>query len=117
LCIRFLLYEKYENKLITKCSKGYKKGQNHTSFAPMSFNSKFIDSVGAASMLNVSQRYLYELVRQRKIPFYKPYGKLIFKQDELLEIVNSSKVQPITPDSENERQVNDYMLRGGNKNG
>tara|TARA_R110000744_G_scaffold379451_2_gene497655 strand:- start:1698 stop:1949 length:252 start_codon:yes stop_codon:yes gene_type:complete len=79
--------------------------------------SNTIDSVIAASILNVSQRYLYELVRQRKIPFYKPYGKLIFKQDEILEIVNSSKVQPIKPDSESNRQANDFMIKGGKKNG
>lgn len=83
----------------------------------MNYNSNFIDSVGAASILNISQRYLYELVRQRKIPFYKPYGKLIFKQEEILEIVNSSKVQSIIPDYELERQANDFILRGGKHNG
>ena len=75
---------------------------------------KFIDVVTAASILNVSQKYIYELVRQRKIPFYKPFGKkLMFKQDELQAVVDASRVQSITPVSNLKKQVNDNRLRRG----
>ena len=79
---------------------------------------EYIDVVAAASILNVSQKYIYELVRQRKIIFYKPFGKrLMFKQEELHAVIESSKVQSITPIAELKQDVNEKRLRGGIDNG
>jgi excisionase family DNA binding protein len=78
----------------------------------------YIDVATTASILNVSQKYIYELVRQRKIPFYKPFGKkLMFKLDELQSVVDASKVQSITPIAKLKRQANNKRLRGGINNG
>ena len=79
---------------------------------------EYIDVVAAASILNVSQKYIYELVRQRKIIFYKPFGKrLMFKQEELHAVIESSKVQSITPIAELKQQANEKRLRGSIHNG
>ena len=38
----------------------------------------------AATFTGLSKGYVYKLVHQRKIPFYKPLGgRVFFKQDEL----------------------------------
>lgn len=73
---------------------------------------KNIDVVGAASFLNVSQKYIYELVRQRKIPFYKPFGKkLMFKLEDLQAVIDASLVESITPIADLKQQVRDNRLK------
>ena len=38
----------------------------------------------ASAFTGLSRNYIYKLVHQRKIPYYKPLrGRLFFKQDEL----------------------------------
>lgn len=58
----------------------------------MSNQLKFIDVVVAASILNVQQRYVYQLIRQKKLTAYKPFGgKILFKESEILDLVERSK--------------------------
>lgn len=58
----------------------------------MSNQLKFIDVVAAASILNVQQRYVYQLIRQKKLTAYKPFGgKILFKESEILNLVERSK--------------------------
>ena len=84
----------------------------------MKYHLNYIDVAQTASVLNVSQKYIYELVRQRKIPFYKPFGKkLMFKLEELQSVVDASRVQSITPIAELKQQANDKRLRGSKHNG
>jgi len=46
----------------------------------------------AARFLNLSKSYLYKLVCQKKIPYYKPFGgKIYFIQDELESYVKASR--------------------------
>tara|TARA_R110000822_G_scaffold23308_6_gene72256 strand:- start:254 stop:454 length:201 start_codon:yes stop_codon:yes gene_type:complete len=57
---------------------------------------QFIKIKEVSQLLNLSTPYVYELVAQRKIPFYKPFGKiLMFKKDEILQIIENSKVSKI----------------------
>jgi len=38
----------------------------------------------AAAFTGLSKNYIYKLIHQQKIPFYKPMGgRVFFKQDEL----------------------------------
>ena len=98
--------------------KRQKKATNHIDLWPMKYHLNYIDVAQTASVLNVSRNYVYELVRQRKIPFYKPFGKkLMFKQDELHAVIESSKVQSITPIAELKQQANEKRLRGSIHNG
>ena len=54
---------------------------------------KFINVQQAADYLNVTPKYIYTLAQQRKIPFYKPFGKMIlFKTEELENIIESSRI-------------------------
>lgn len=60
----------------------------------MKYKVKYIDVVGAATILNVRQRYVYQLIRQKKITAYKPFGgKILFKESEILDLVERSKMK------------------------
>jgi excisionase family DNA binding protein len=54
---------------------------------------KYINVQQAADFLNVTPKYVYTLTQQRKIPYYKPFGKMIlFKTEELHDIIEKSKI-------------------------
>ena len=75
-------------------------------FATMKNEVKFLDVEQAAAFLNVSTKYVYTLTQQRKIPFYKPFGKkLLFKLEELTDIVDASHVRSITPIEELKQKI------------
>ena len=75
-------------------------------FATMKNEVKFLDVEQAAAFLNVSPKYVYTLTQQRKIPFYKPFGKkLLFKLEELTDIVDASHVRSITPIEELKQKI------------
>ena len=66
----------------------------------------YLDVEQAAAFLNVSPKYVYTLTQQRKIPFYKPFGKkLMFKEEELQNIVDASQVMSVTPVEELKHQI------------
>lgn len=47
----------------------------------------------ATIMLGVSESYLYKLTSQRRIPHFKPFGKLIFfKRSELMDWVEEGRI-------------------------
>ena len=67
-----------------------------------------------AAFLGLSQNYIYELVHQRKIPFYKPFGKkLMFNLDEVKATVEGSKVESKASYSDIDVAANNLMLRRG----
>jgi excisionase family DNA binding protein len=71
-----------------------------------------------ASFLGLSQNYIYELVHQRKIPFYKPFGKkLMFNLDEVKATIEGSKVESKATYSDIDLAANNLMLRRGRVNG
>jgi excisionase family DNA binding protein len=66
----------------------------------------YLDVEQAAAFLNVSPKYVYTLTQQRKIPFYKPFGKkLMFKAEELQDIVDASQVKSVTPIEELKQRI------------
>ena len=75
-------------------------------FALMKNEVKYLDVEQAAAFLNVSPKYVYTLTQQRKIPFYKPFGKkLLFKLEELTDIVDASHVRSINPIEELKQKI------------
>jgi excisionase family DNA binding protein len=75
-------------------------------FASMKDQVIYLDVEQAAAFLNVSPKYVYTLTQQRKIPFYKPFGKkLLFKLEELTDIVDASQVRSITPIEELKQKI------------
>ena len=81
-------------------------------FASMKDQVIYLDVEQAAAFLNVSPKYVYTLTQQRKIPFYKPFGKkLLFKLEELKDIVDASHVRSITPVANLKQQVSDNRLK------
>ena len=75
-------------------------------FVSMKDQIKYLDVEQAAAFLNVSPKYVYTLTQQRKIPFYKPFGKkLLFKLEELKDIVDASHVRSITPIEELKQKI------------
>jgi excisionase family DNA binding protein len=75
-------------------------------FASMKDQVIYLDVEQAAAFLNVSPKYVYTLTQQRKIPFYKPFGKkLLFKLEELTDIVDASHVRSITPIEELKQKI------------
>ena len=81
-------------------------------FATMKNEVKFLDVEQAAAFLNVSPKYVYTLTQQRKIPFYKPFGKkLMFKLEDLQAVIDASLVESITPIADLKQQVRDNRLK------
>lgn len=49
-----------------------------------------------AKLLNLKKSYIYSLIHQRKIPFYKPFGKRVyFNKQELLKWIKKSKIKSV----------------------
>lgn len=67
----------------------------------------------AARYLGVSKSYLYKLTMKRKIPHYKPNGKMCyFNRHEVEAWMQSVRVQT---DDELERQAQTIARKGGRK--
>ncbi len=50
-----------------------------------------INSREACSLLKVKPQQLYRLCREKKIPFYKPFGKsLYFSRSQIMELIRPS---------------------------
>ena len=49
----------------------------------LSVNKKYLTAAEAAEYLRVTERYLRALMKQKKVPFYKLEGKVLFKISEL----------------------------------
>ncbi|GHV08909.1 hypothetical protein FACS189485_20930 [Spirochaetia bacterium] len=45
----------------------------------------------AVILLGYSKQYLYKLTSKRKLPFYKPLGKIFFRKSELLAFMQRIK--------------------------
>jgi len=76
---------------------------------------EFVDLKEVASFLRLSQKYIYRLVEQRKVPFYKPFGKkLMFKLDEVQSVIEGSRVEHKQANAAIEDVANEYMLKRGN---
>ena len=43
----------------------------------------FLDAKGAAAYLGSSRKAIYALVERRKLPYYRPAGRLLFDRAEL----------------------------------
>ena len=51
---------------------------------------KYINVVEAATLLSVTERYIYTLVREKKLKAYKPFGKkMFFDKEELHTTINA----------------------------
>ena len=78
----------------------------------------FVSLKQVAAYLGLTENYIYELVHQRKIPFYKPFGKkLMFNLDEVKATIEGSKVESKASYSEIDVAANNLMLRRGRANG
>lgn len=79
-----------------------------------------VDSQGLADYLNVKRSYIYELVSQRKIPFYRPFGKkLVFYIEEIDALVQSTKTKRALTKREAQEQLKSKCNaeKGDGKNG
>jgi excisionase family DNA binding protein len=59
----------------------------------LSFKKQFISVIEASAYTGFSIKYLYQLVHQRAIPFYKPGRKLFFKVSELDSWISKSRIK------------------------
>ncbi len=54
---------------------------------------KFMTAADTAKFLCVTVDYLYQLTKARRVPFYKPFGKLIyFDRAEIETLIGNKKV-------------------------
>ena len=76
----------------------------------MNLNQKDIISIKEFSELFGFQKgYVYKLIHQGKVKYYKPYGKKVFfKLSEVMEHFEKSKVYDY---NEISREVNKHMLK------
>ena len=64
----------------------------------------------ASQYLGMNKSYLYKLTSSRKIPFYKPLGKMCyFNREELEEWLQKIR---ITPNSEIDQAATNYLVTG-----
>lgn len=52
----------------------------------------FLTVKEASQMLGISNRHLYRLTSKKKIPYYRPLGKLLFKREELQNLIERGRV-------------------------
>ena len=54
---------------------------------------QYLDINEASSLLHLKKSYIYRLVSERRLPFYKPSGgRILFDRQELEGIVKTSRV-------------------------
>lgn len=63
---------------------------------------EFISLKEAAELLGCSSSTVYKLTSNRKIPFYKPKGKIFFNKNDIIEYIDKSKVECIDEQEEKE---------------
>ena len=80
--------------------------------AKVSLNTKeVLTSDEAASYMGVSKAYLYKLTMGRKIPHYKPMGKMVyFNRQELEQWLQANRV---ATDVEISQKAQNYCMRKG----
>lgn len=80
--------------------------------AKMSLNTKeVLTSDEAASYMGVSKSYLYKLTMEKKIPHYKPMGKMVyFNRQELEYWLLSNRV---ATDDELNQDAQAYCIKKG----
>ena len=67
----------------------------------------------AARYMGISKSYLYKLTMRRRIPHYKPMGKMCyFNRHELEAWLQSNRV---STEEELDRRANAYCMKGGEK--
>jgi excisionase family DNA binding protein len=78
-----------------RISKHYKDGAKIESVLAVS-NVEFITVEEAAKLLNFKKSYIYSLIHQKRIPYYKPFGKRVyFNKQELLQWIAKSKIKSV----------------------
>lgn len=60
-------------------------------------NEMYLTIEEAAALTRFSKSSLYTYVNQRRMPFIKREGKLLFKQSELIKWLDNGTVAPISP--------------------
>lgn len=55
----------------------------------------FITVQDVANMLHLTKGHVYNLMSQKKIPYYKPSQKALFKRSEILAWINGTRIKPI----------------------
>ena len=80
--------------------------------AKVSLNTKeVLTSDEAASYMGVSKTYLYKLTMGKKIPHYKPMGKMVyFNRQELEQWLQANRV---ATDEEISQQAQAYCIKKG----
>ena len=59
-------------------------------------NLELLDVNQAAEYLKLQRSYIYSLIHQKKIPYYKPLGKRVyFNKRELNEWITKSKIKSV----------------------
>ena len=61
----------------------------------ISVNKKYLTTAEAAEYLRVTERYLRALMKQKKVPFYKLEGKILFKISELDSMLDKYKKESL----------------------
>jgi excisionase family DNA binding protein len=65
----------------------------------------FLDTAEAAEFLRIGRSTLYRLVEQRKVPFRRAGGKILFLQDELIAWTEVPRPDEIAEQSEEKNEA------------
>lgn len=55
----------------------------------------FIKIGDVADLLGVKKNRVYQLVFEKKIPYYKPTKVLLFKRSEIIAMIEATRIKPI----------------------
>jgi excisionase family DNA binding protein len=55
----------------------------------------FISLQEAAEIFKVAKVSMYRLVEKRILPFYKPFGKILFKKQDLMQFTEERRTEKI----------------------
>jgi len=76
--------------------KKVRKEQSETDQLPEDYNFELLDLNQTAEFLKLKPSYIYSLIHQKKIPYYKPLGKRVyFIKAELIKWIKESKIKSV----------------------
>ncbi len=55
-------------------------------------NNDYIEIKEASQILHVNVNSLYRMVLDNRVPYYKPFKKILFKKEELLQFIEKFRI-------------------------
>ena len=78
----------------------------------ITFKEDLINIKELSSIFGLKISYIYKLIHQRKINYYKPFGKKVFfKLSEMQILFDGSKIEAVASDKQLKDKADIFMMK------